>query len=73
MPAQKLKVAVTRRLPEPVETRLAELFDVTLCDSDAPLSREELAQRMASVDVLVPTLGDKIDANLLSGAGSGSS
>jgi len=69
MPAQKLKVAVTRRLPEPVETRLAELFDVTLCDSDAPLSREELAQRMASVDVLVPTLGDKIDANLLSGAG----
>ncbi|QIK41838.1 2-hydroxyacid dehydrogenase [Pontivivens nitratireducens] len=69
MPAQKLKVAVTRRLPEPVETRLAELFDVTLCDSDAPLPREELAQRMASVDVLVPTLGDRIDAGLLSGAG----
>ncbi|WP_185804426.1 2-hydroxyacid dehydrogenase [Pontivivens nitratireducens] len=69
MPAQKLKVAVTRRLPEPVETRLAELFDVTLCDSDAPLPREELAQRMASADVLVPTLGDRIDAGLLSGAG----
>ncbi|SOH92608.1 glyoxylate reductase [Monaibacterium marinum] len=69
MPAQKLKVAITRRLPEPVETRLAELFDVTLCDSDTALPREELAARMAEVDVLIPTLGDRIDAKLLSGAG----
>lgn len=69
MPAQKLKVAITRRLPEPVETRLAELFDVTLCDSDTALPREELAARIAEVDVLIPTLGDRIDAKLLSGAG----
>lgn len=69
MPAQKLKVAVTRRLPEPVETRLAELFDVTLCEADTALSREDLAARMADCDVLVPTLGDRIDARLLSGAG----
>ncbi len=69
MPATPLTVAVTRRLPEPVETRLAELFDVRLSDSDVPLGRGDLAALMADTDVLVPTLGDRIDAALLSGAG----
>ena len=30
MPRERLSVVVTRRLPEPVETRLSELFDVRL-------------------------------------------
>ena len=30
MPRERLTVVVTRRLPEPVETRLSELFDVRL-------------------------------------------
>ena len=30
MPTRGLKVIVTRRLPEPVETRLKELFDIDL-------------------------------------------
>ncbi|WP_316015466.1 D-glycerate dehydrogenase [Roseobacter sp. HKCCA0434] len=69
MPGSRLKVAVTRRLPEPVETRLAELFDVELSDSDLPLDREALARMMSEADVLVPTLGDKVDASLLAGSG----
>ncbi len=60
------KVIVTRRLPEPVETRMRELFDVELNDSDAPM---ELTDALRRADVLVPTLGDKIDAALLAGAG----
>ncbi len=60
------KVIVTRRLPEPVETRMRELFDVELNDSDAPM---ELTDAVRRADVLVPTLGDKIDAALLAGAG----
>jgi glyoxylate reductase len=32
---QKLRVVVTRRLPEAVETRMKELFDVVLRDDDA--------------------------------------
>ena len=31
---QKLRVVVTRRLPEAVETRMKELFDVVLRDDD---------------------------------------
>lgn len=40
MPKQRLSVVVTRRLPEAVETRLSELFDVRLRDDDTPMSRE---------------------------------
>ena len=61
------KVIVTRRLPEPVETRMRELFDVELNDSDTPM---ELVDAVRRADVLVPTLGDKIDAVLLGQAGA---
>lgn len=63
------KVIVTRRLPEPVETRMRELFDVELCDSDTSMSREQLTDAMARADILVPTLGDQIDQGLLAQAG----
>jgi len=69
MPSQHLKVVVTRRLPETVEKRMSELFDVTLRTDDAPLSREALVAAMKSADVLVPTLTDQIDAALLAQAG----
>jgi len=69
MPAKRLSVVVTRRLPEVVETRMKELFDVTLRDPDTPMSREELAAAMRQADVLVPTITDTIDAGLLGQAG----
>lgn len=62
-------VVVTRRLPEAVETRMTELFDVTLREDDQPMSRAELAAALQSADVLVPTITDTIDAGLLSQAG----
>ncbi|HLS57986.1 MAG TPA: D-glycerate dehydrogenase [Paracoccaceae bacterium] len=64
-----VKVAVTRRLPEPVEARMRELFDVELNEEDQPMTREHLADTMRRVDVLVPTITDRIDAGLLSQAG----
>jgi glyoxylate reductase len=66
---KRLAVVVTRRLPEPVETRMKELFDVELSADDRPLSREELAAAMRRADVLVPTITDHIDATLLAQAG----
>ena len=65
----RLSVVVTRRLPEPVETRLGELFNVTLNETDTPMSRAELAEAMKGADVLVPTLTDEIDQSLLAQAG----
>ena len=69
MPQAKLSVVVTRRLPEVVETRMKELFDVRLREDDAPMSRAELAAAMQASDVLVPTITDTIDAGLLAQAG----
>ncbi|WP_395005753.1 2-hydroxyacid dehydrogenase [Cypionkella sp.] len=69
MPATRLNVVVTRRLPQAVETRMKELFDVELRDPDTTMSREELAAAMRRCDVLVPTLTDHIDAALIAQAG----
>jgi len=69
MPGAKLTVIVTRRLPDPVENRLKELFSVELNQTDTPFSREQLSEAMARADILVPTLNDTIDASLLGRAG----
>ncbi len=69
MPTGRLSVVVTRRLPEPVETRMKELFDVDLRDPDTPMTRDELVAAMRRADVLVPTITDQIDAGLLGQAG----
>ena len=69
MPSQRLKVVVTRRLPEPVEARMAELFDVQLRDKDTQLSREDLIEAMKACDVLVTTITDNVDADMIEEAG----
>ena len=69
MPRERLSVVVTRRLPDPVETRMKELFDVRLRDDDTPMSRADLIEALQGADVLVPTITDVIDAGLLGQAG----
>ncbi len=69
MPSKKLKVVVTRRLPDPVETRLRELFDAELNVEDKPLTTDELVSAVQRADVLVPTVTDRIDGRVLSRAG----
>jgi glyoxylate reductase len=69
MPSERLSVVVTRRLPDAVETRLKELFDVRLRDDDTPMTRSELSEAVITADALVPTVTDEIDATLLAQAG----
>ena len=69
MPAQRLDVIVTRRLPEVVETRMKELFNVELRDPDIKMTREELVDAMKRCDVLVPCVTDQLDAGVLAQAG----
>jgi glyoxylate reductase len=69
MPRTKVKVIVTRRLPESVETRMSELFDVELNPSDTPMTAEQLADAASRCDVLVPTVTDRIDGRVLARAG----
>jgi glyoxylate reductase len=69
MASERPTVVVTRRLPEPVEARMGELFDVRLREDDTPMSRAALAQAMREADVLVPTITDRVDAGLIAQAG----
>jgi glyoxylate reductase len=66
---ERSRVVVTRKLPDAVEKRLAELFDVGLNPADRPLKREDLAASMRDADVLVPTITDRIDGGLIAQAG----
>ena len=69
MTVNKPLVIVTRKLPEQIEQRMSELFDVRLNADDHPMSQQELADAIAEADVLVPTVTDRIDARLLAHAG----
>jgi glyoxylate reductase len=62
-------VFVTRKLPDPIETRMMELFDVRLNLSDTPMGQAQLIEAVKTCDVLVPTVTDRIDAAVLSQAG----
>jgi len=68
-PGRKLKVIVTRRLPREIEARMMELFDTRLNEDDRPLDRAAMTQAVAEADVLVPTVTDTIDGDLIGQAG----
>ncbi len=63
------KVVVTRQLMPSVEQRMSELYETTLNASDTPMSREQLIAAMQDCDVLVPTVTDRIDADMIEAAG----
>ena len=69
MAEKKPLVVVTRKLPDAVETRMMELFDVLLNLDDKPMSTDQLIEAVKTADVLVPTLTDRIDSQLLAQAG----
>ena len=65
----RLKVILTRRLPDSVETRMRELFDAELNLDDHAMGKDELKAAVARADVLVPTITDVIDAEVVEAAG----
>jgi glyoxylate reductase len=62
-------VIVTRKLPDPIETRMMELFACRLNLNDKPLTKAELMAVMREAEVVVPTVTDRIDAEVLAAAG----
>jgi glyoxylate reductase len=69
MARPKPVVVVTRKLPDPVETRMMELFDTRLNRDDKELTQNELGEAVKNADVLVPTVTDNIDEAVLVQAG----
>ena len=66
---RKPRVFVTRHLMPSVEDRMVDLFDVVLNADDNPLTRDDLTAAMKDCDVLVPTVTDRIDTDMIAAAG----
>src|SRR6201986_5470003 len=62
---KKPLVVVTRKLPDSIETRMRELFDSRLNLDDTPMTDEQLCDAVRTADILVPTVTDEINEELL--------
>lgn len=69
MTSRKPLVIITRKLPDIIETRMCELFETRLNVDDTPLSPSQLKEAVAEADVLVPTITDQLNADILNAAG----
>lgn len=56
------KVLVTRRWPQAVEQRMAEVFDLAINRADVPLSQTDLRDAMGQYDAILPTVTDRLPA-----------
>ena len=65
----KTNIILTRRLPDTVETRMRELFNAKLNQTDQPFTQEQLIQAVKTADVLVPTVTDSLSASVIEQAG----
>lgn len=65
----KKKVLVTRRWPAAVEARLGELYDVTLNETDVPMTGAAIRQALYDYDAVLPTVSDKVGADVLDVSG----
>ena len=66
---RKPRVIVTRELSDAVMDRMAELFDTQLNRDDIAMSRDDLIAAVQDADVLVPTVTDTIDEDVIEAAG----
>ncbi len=69
MVRHKPLVIITRKLPEPIETRMMELFDTRLNADDLPFGESELVEAFGEADIVVPTVTDRIDRKIIDAAG----
>jgi len=69
MSRKKPQVVVTRQLPEVIETRMMELFDTRLNPDDRAFTKQQLLEAVQTAEVLVPTVTDHIDGEIIAAAG----
>lgn len=68
-PPKRPIVVLTCRLPDPIEKRMQELFDVRSSSDGTFMNHEQLHQAVRNADVVVSTLSDHIDASVIAEGG----
>jgi glyoxylate reductase len=66
---RKPVIVVTRKLPDAIETRMMELFQAQLNLDDRAMTRGELIAAVGKAEVLVPTVTDRIDKDVIAASG----
>jgi lactate dehydrogenase-like 2-hydroxyacid dehydrogenase len=61
----KPKVFITRRWPASVEEKLSNLYDVTLNETDRPLTADEFKAALQQYDAVCPTVCDSFPTEVL--------
>ncbi|MEE2746438.1 MAG: D-glycerate dehydrogenase [Pseudomonadota bacterium] len=67
--ARKPRVIVTRKLPQVIEKRIAERFDAKFNTTDTQYSKKQLIESVKSSNILVSTVTDNIDREVVTSAG----
>ncbi len=62
-----MRLLITRRLPDRVLARARARFDTVLRDDTAPLTADELRAALRDYDAVLPTLGDRFQADVFAG------
>ena len=65
---ERPRIVVSRKLLPAVEDRMAQLFDAQFNTDDSAMDKAQLAAAMADCDAFVPTVTDRIDAELINNA-----
>jgi len=63
-----VNVLITGKLPDSVLERVRKVHDVTLNDTERPMSREQIMKAIGQVDGLLCMITDKVDPDLLAPA-----
>jgi len=66
---KKPLIVLTCKLPDPIEARMCELFDTRLAP-DQQMSRATLLKSVREAEVLVPSITDHIDGEVIDEAGT---
>ena len=62
----KPRVIVSRKWPEEVESRMQEVFDVQLNETDTPMTISQMHEALQVADAFCPTVSDQVNAEVLS-------
>ena len=62
----KPRVIVSRKWPEEVESRMQQLFDVQLNETDIPMTFDQMQAALKTADAFCPTVSDNVNAEVLS-------
>lgn len=62
----KPRVVVSRKWPEEVESRMQELFDVQLNETDTSMTVSDMQAALETADAFCPTVSDRVNAEVLS-------